>query len=46
MNSRLFRYIAPVAVGATVASGAALLGAAPAAAEVVTTAFKNACQAT
>ncbi|WP_137722852.1 Ig-like domain-containing protein [Prescottella subtropica] len=45
MSSKLYRTIAPLAVGAMVASGAALF-AAPASADTTTTTFKNACRAT
>ncbi|WP_305093283.1 Ig-like domain-containing protein [Prescottella sp. R16] len=45
MSSKLYRTIAPLAVGAMVASGAALFVAAPASAEPTTTTFKNACRA-
>ena len=46
MSSKLYRFIAPVAVGATVAAGAGVLGVATASAETTTTPFNNACQAT
>ncbi|RVW07769.1 Ig-like domain repeat protein [Prescottella agglutinans] len=46
MSSKLYRFIAPVAVGATVAAGAGVLGAATASAETTTTPFNNACLAT
>ncbi|QBJ96556.1 Ig-like domain repeat protein [Rhodococcus sp. ABRD24] len=45
MSSRLYRFIGPVAVGATVIAGAAVLGVATASAETSTIAFKNACRA-
>ncbi|GAB2646095.1 Ig-like domain-containing protein [Prescottella soli] len=46
MSSKLYRYIAPVAVGATVVAGAGVLGAATASAGTTTTPFNNACLAT
>ncbi|WP_430334963.1 Ig-like domain-containing protein [Rhodococcus sp. ACT016] len=46
MSSKLYRYIAPVAVGATVAAGAAVFGAATASADTTTVTFNNACRAT
>lgn len=45
MSSKLYRFIAPVAVGATVVAGAGVLGAATASAGTTTTPFNNACLA-
>lgn len=46
MSSRLYRVIAPVAVGATVIGGVAVLGTATASAATTTVTFNNACRAT
>lgn len=46
MSSKLYRYLAPVAVGATVVAGAGVLGVGAASAATTTTPFNNACQAT
>lgn len=46
MSSRLYRFITPVAVGATVVAGAAVLGAGTASADPTTVSFNNACRAT
>ncbi|WP_024796116.1 Ig-like domain-containing protein [Tomitella biformata] len=47
MGSKLYRFVAPFAVGATIVSGAALLATSAGADTVTTTtAFMNACQAT
>lgn len=45
MSSKLFRFVAPLAVGATFASGAVLM-ATTASAESTTTSFMNSCRAT